>query len=360
MKKKNNILGILLTITLCCSSVAMPYADTVKPSKAMAYSRPNFTIEVDGMVQIFKDVNGKRVSPIVYQGSTYLPVRAVSALMDEDVEWDNYSRTVFIGKTLSNPNKSKSKKDIESRKSLETVGKDKYERPEEKGGVIKIYIRPDINIMYDFEIKTFTDKDGNAVYPVIYEGSTYLPLRAVSQLMEREIQWDNNTSTIIIEKPEEEKIQESDKQQEEKEKTEQQKTAENSKLLISEFDKAVELYDSATDKILSIQKTTDSAVKQMIAEDVSADVSKAQAQVQYIKGLPLENMTDEQQQAKAALNDFVEISEYYILVLENIAVLAASEQDYSMLAETFFNFAMDTQNKMDAARKLIEALEEGI
>lgn len=356
MTRRNITLGIVLIAALCFSSASTAFADTVKPSKAMAYSRPNFTIEVDGMVQIFKDVNEQRVYPIVYQGSTYLPVRAISALMDEDVEWDNYSRTVFIGKTLSNPNKSKYKKDTESRKSLEAVAWEEYEQPQVKGGLVKIYIRPDINIMYDFEMKAFADEEGKTIYPVIYEGSTYLPIRAISELMNREIEWDNETKTIIIESPESEEVYEPDDDGENDLQQEQDKTAENTKLLVSEFDKAVELYDQATDKILSIQKTTDSAVKMLIAEGVSEDVRQAQEQALYIRNLALEDLTEGQIAAKDALTSFVEISEYYILVLENIAVLAVNEQDYSMLAETFFNFAMDTQSKMDIARGLIEAL----
>jgi hypothetical protein len=43
---------------------------------------------------------------IIYNGCTYLPVRASSALMKEPIEWDKASKTVFIGKTISNPNKS--------------------------------------------------------------------------------------------------------------------------------------------------------------------------------------------------------------------------------------------------------------
>ncbi|MGN0712026.1 MAG: copper amine oxidase N-terminal domain-containing protein [Anaerovoracaceae bacterium] len=358
MKKKNNILGILLTITLCFTAVVPVCADTAKTIKTTAYCRPNFTIEVDGMVQIFKDVNEKRVYPIVYQGSTYLPVRAVSALMDEDVEWDNYSKTVYIGKTLSNPNKSKAKKDTESRKSLETVEKEAYQAPDEKGGLVKVYIRPDINIMYDFNMKVFNDEDGKTVYPIIYEGSTYLPLRAVSELMNREIQWDNETKTIIIEKPEEEQPKQDEGQKDDENLENRLVTAENSRLLVREFDKAVELYDVATDKILNIQKTTDAAMKLLIAEGVSEDVKLAQEQAHYVRNMSTEGFTEEQIEAKDALDAFVEISEYYILVLENIAVLAANEQDYSMLAETFFNFAMDTQTKMDAARAIIENLPQ--
>ncbi|MCD8390821.1 MAG: PepSY domain-containing protein, partial [Firmicutes bacterium] len=59
--------------------------------------RYDFTIIVDGAVQTFKDVNGGAVYPILYEGSTYLPVRAIGELMGKSVSWDGNTKTVYIG-----------------------------------------------------------------------------------------------------------------------------------------------------------------------------------------------------------------------------------------------------------------------
>ena len=49
--------------------------------------------------QILKDANGKRVYPLNYEGSTYLPVRAVGELLGVNVGWDDATRSVLLGRT---------------------------------------------------------------------------------------------------------------------------------------------------------------------------------------------------------------------------------------------------------------------
>ena len=43
-----------------------------------------------------KDGNGKKVYPLSYNGTTYLPVRAVSELFDVMIEWKDATKTIFI------------------------------------------------------------------------------------------------------------------------------------------------------------------------------------------------------------------------------------------------------------------------
>ena len=62
--------------------------------------RTDFTIVADGTTQVFKDAAGKRVYPMLYNGSTYLPLRAVGGLMGKTVDWDGATQTV----TLTTPN----------------------------------------------------------------------------------------------------------------------------------------------------------------------------------------------------------------------------------------------------------------
>lgn len=42
------------------------------------------------------------------------------------------------------------------------------------------------------------DKDGNRVYPVNYNGTTYLPIRAIGTLLEQEVVWDASTQTVSL------------------------------------------------------------------------------------------------------------------------------------------------------------------
>ncbi len=54
-------------------------------------------IVVDGQELHPTDVNGTPVEPLVYNGTTYLPVRAVSNALGKAVYWDGPSFTVYLG-----------------------------------------------------------------------------------------------------------------------------------------------------------------------------------------------------------------------------------------------------------------------
>ncbi len=55
-------------------------------------------IFIDGQLQVPTDVTGKVVEPIIYNGTTYLPVRALTGMLtDKSVEWDGDTESVYIG-----------------------------------------------------------------------------------------------------------------------------------------------------------------------------------------------------------------------------------------------------------------------
>ncbi|MBQ9757922.1 MAG: NPCBM/NEW2 domain-containing protein [Clostridia bacterium] len=55
-------------------------------------------IYVDGEKIEPKDATGKTVEPFIYNGTTYLPVRAIGEAIEKDVNWDGSSHSVYIGK----------------------------------------------------------------------------------------------------------------------------------------------------------------------------------------------------------------------------------------------------------------------
>lgn len=63
-----------------------------------AQLRPDFTIKVDGQVQEFKSAKGEVVYPILHEGTTYLPVRAIGELMDKVVYWYEDEKRVELRK----------------------------------------------------------------------------------------------------------------------------------------------------------------------------------------------------------------------------------------------------------------------
>ena len=54
-------------------------------------------IVVDGQKLNPTDVNGNKVEPIIYNGTTYLPVRAVANALGKAVYWDGPNYTVYLG-----------------------------------------------------------------------------------------------------------------------------------------------------------------------------------------------------------------------------------------------------------------------
>lgn len=54
-------------------------------------------IVIDGKKINPTDANGKAVEPIIYNGTTYLPVRAVANALEKAVYWDGRNYTVYLG-----------------------------------------------------------------------------------------------------------------------------------------------------------------------------------------------------------------------------------------------------------------------
>ena len=53
-------------------------------------------IEIDGESFVATDANGNVVEPFIYNGTTYLPVRAIATAFDKDVAWDETTYTVSL------------------------------------------------------------------------------------------------------------------------------------------------------------------------------------------------------------------------------------------------------------------------
>ena len=87
MKKLNNKISITAAALLCVLCVAVGGCAATIVQNIQAELRPDFTIVIDGTEQTFKNVNGEVVDPILYNGSTYLPIRAIGEIMGKEVTW---------------------------------------------------------------------------------------------------------------------------------------------------------------------------------------------------------------------------------------------------------------------------------
>lgn len=61
-----------------------------------AEHRPDITVKMGGQIQTLKNEKGDTVYPLVYDGTTYLPIRALGQVLDYNVSWDGGSQTVSL------------------------------------------------------------------------------------------------------------------------------------------------------------------------------------------------------------------------------------------------------------------------
>lgn len=84
--------------------VAMMYSNVLaaETTKNVQIQYNNIKLVVDGVPITPKDTNGSNIEPFIYNGTTYLPIRAVGEAIGKQVTWDGVTKTVYLGET---PNK---------------------------------------------------------------------------------------------------------------------------------------------------------------------------------------------------------------------------------------------------------------
>lgn len=99
MKKTmmNNIFKRFAALALCTGMVTGTAlaANTVYKNIRVQYC--GIKLVVNGAPVTPKDANGSTVEPFIYNGTTYLPVRAVGNALGQDVSWNGNTKTVYIG-----------------------------------------------------------------------------------------------------------------------------------------------------------------------------------------------------------------------------------------------------------------------
>lgn len=174
MKKKWIALGTTLVMTV---AMAMPVMAAIDYETARL--RPDFTIIIDGKEKNFKRADGSVAFALVYEDSTYLPLRAIGEALGKNVNWDEDTKTI----TLEGERETKDS----SNKAVEGKAKN-----------ISVQVRKDFTIVIDGKEETFKTSAGKRIYPLLYDGSTYLPLRAIGQIMDKTVEWDNDTKTVTL------------------------------------------------------------------------------------------------------------------------------------------------------------------
>ncbi len=94
---KKTMLQRLAALCLCMGlvSVSAMAAGTVYRDITVQYD--NIKIVIDGVTITPRNANGAVVEPFIYNGTTYLPVRAVGNAIGKQVTWDGKAKTVYLG-----------------------------------------------------------------------------------------------------------------------------------------------------------------------------------------------------------------------------------------------------------------------
>ena len=93
--KKEKVLVVLVLFALCLSSVIPAGAAEWRTQKLDALYR-DIKIFLFGEEITPKDVNGKVVEPFIVDGTTYVPLRAISEAFGLDVRWDSDTASIYI------------------------------------------------------------------------------------------------------------------------------------------------------------------------------------------------------------------------------------------------------------------------
>ena len=56
----------------------------------------------------------------------------------------------------------------------------------------------DVKIKYNNEYQNMYDANSNQVYPILYNGTTYVPIRAVSKIFDIPVDWDAENRTVLL------------------------------------------------------------------------------------------------------------------------------------------------------------------
>ena len=91
---KKFISGIVVG-ALICSTATVAMAST--GSKSITATYRDIKVSVNNTLAELTDANGNKVEPFIYNGTTYLPVRAVATALGQQVSWDSSTSTVYIG-----------------------------------------------------------------------------------------------------------------------------------------------------------------------------------------------------------------------------------------------------------------------
>lgn len=101
MKKRKDMLrGFVLGVMLTALAAAIPAVGAAATKRTIDVVYNDIKLVIDGKEITPLDGAGNPVEPFIYEGTTYLPLRAVSNALtngEKPVDWDQSTYTIYIG-----------------------------------------------------------------------------------------------------------------------------------------------------------------------------------------------------------------------------------------------------------------------
>ena len=182
MKSKTNIrlASLLFVVSLLASFCASYAAGPAVTDAHVSVWRGD--LWVDSVRAATPAPDGTGYELFSYQGTVYIPLRTAGAWMGKEAAWDQGSMTV----TLSGTGERQVLPTEEMPPRPGTPEELAAQADRAENG-IDIQVRPDITVLVDGQKKSFTNAKGEPVYPAIYNGATYLPVRSIGELLGMEV-----------------------------------------------------------------------------------------------------------------------------------------------------------------------------
>ena len=170
MKKIIRLVAIILTLNLLAVSVSAAGGNV---SATLNY--PGITVSVNGTNIMLTDVNGKAVDPFVMDETVFLPIRAVAEALGCSVSWDSAANTVVINSGAG-----------------AVAGAGSQAGAPKTGTVRATLCYSNAGFVVNSNRITLTAQ------PFVIDGTTYLPVNAVSEVLGCEVTWDHTENKVAI------------------------------------------------------------------------------------------------------------------------------------------------------------------
>ena len=185
------------------------YLDTSDLKSSVTPSNPskleNVTIDaymgvniyVDGILFTPRDANGNKITPFVHNGTTYLPIAAISTLYGADVEWKNNSVYIEASDNTSDTyyiDENGNKVYFKEYPAVPVSG----EQPNAQLTQKKLSGVSGVNIYFNGNLYTPQLTNGKKTEVYIINGTTYIPARDISAMFGTSIGWDQATNSAIL------------------------------------------------------------------------------------------------------------------------------------------------------------------